>query len=228
MEPAPSDGHVLPRRRTSTPPLEVEVGGAEMDAPRWRCFYHRPSRTSASFPVSLRSLIESLKFWRTRFLLLPASSPPPSASRRRGPLRHLRGPAGGPARRVAAPGPASSALWRPEPHPPGGTAPDRMMRVRPRGPLAGCAGGGLQGPPPLADRAPPQPVLYPTATGIIFSPAEWVLPQCRMKWLVVGEAKLPTRRQALQELLQEFPALGTAACSCPGAGLLNSSRFRHL
>lgn len=32
----------------------------------------RLGRTSASFPVSLRSLIESLKFWRTRFLLLPA------------------------------------------------------------------------------------------------------------------------------------------------------------
>lgn len=149
----------------------------------------------------------------------------------RDPLRHLRGPAAGRRGGVAAPGRLHPLRGGPEPHPPAAPlgphdAGEALW------PLAGCAGGGLQGPPPLAAAAPSLASSLPHShPGIIFSPAEWVPPQCRMKWLVVGEAgeSSPPEDKALQELPAGFPASGTAAC-VPWCRIAPQQprHFRHL
>lgn len=161
--------------------------------------------TSASFPtVSLCSLIESLKFWRTRFLLLPACV---TATKRitegeahcdiygdrlradeeewqllDGFIRFVEG---------------LNRIRRRH-------RSDRMMRVRPRGPSRAAPGLGrrarlLSCQRPLAGRSLPH-----SPPEIIFSPDEVV---------GGGEAgeSAPPEDKALHEPPAGFPAAGAAA-----------------
>lgn len=139
--------------------------------------YHHPFS-----PLALCSLIESLKFWRTRFLLLPACvtatkritegeahcdiyGDRPRADEEEwqlldGFIRFVEG---------------LNRIRRRH-------RSDRMMRVRHHRPLGGWARSGMQGPSPPVSEASRRPVsLLHSCPAFIFSPKKWVLLQSRVE-----------------------------------------------
>ena len=137
------------------PTLEVGVGGvgggAEMDAPRWRCFYHRLGLTSTGLvspPLAWSHLHPFSRCISPQLNRVPEvleDTLPAAAGLRhrhqahhggRGALRHLRGPAAGRRGGVAAPGRLHPLRGGPEPHPPAAPLGPHDAGEAP-GPLAG-------------------------------------------------------------------------------------------